>query len=204
MFNEDNTIEQMMLTKLQQNWWHYIPTEELPRAQNEVLVESMVKAALIRLNPEIAEECTSYNTEEKACCYVEIERADKQITKKCVEVDRNARFALNHLTIFTLTANDGEVFEDVMGTFQCGQEDKLCGMDVPEEIFQCSEHSSTSKSCCYLTTPTYTECILSDKKYNEETTYKLFDESTVYCYGKIINHNVFILMAFFIIYLLLL
>ena len=155
-------------------------------------------------NPEIAEECTSYNTEEKACCYVEIERADKQITKKCVEVDRNARFALNHLTIFTLTANDGEVFEDVIGKFQCGQEDKLCGMDVPEEIFQCSEHSSTSKSCCYLTTPTYTECILSDKKYNEETTYKLFDESTVYCYGKIINDNVFILMAFFIIYLLLL
>ena len=155
-------------------------------------------------NPEIAEECTSYNTEEKACCYVEIERADKQITKKCVEVDRNARFALNHLTIFTLTANDGEVFEDVMGRFQCGQEDKLCGMDVPEEIFQCSEHSSTSKSCCYLTTPTYTECILSDKKYNEETTYKLFDESTVYCYGKIINDNVFILMVFFIIYLLLL
>ena len=155
-------------------------------------------------NPEIAEECTSYNTEEKACCYVEIERADKQITKKCVEVDRNARFALNHLTIFTLTANDGEVFEDVMGKFQCGQEDKLCGMDVPEEIFQCSEHSSTSKSCCYLTTPTYTECILSDKKYNEETTYKLFDESTVYCYGKIINDNVFILMVFFIIYLLLL
>ena len=155
-------------------------------------------------NPEIAEECTSYNTEEKACCYVEIERADKQITKKCVEVDRNARFALNHLTIFTLTANDGEVFEDVIGKFQCGQVDQLCGMDVPEEIFQCSEHSSTSKSCCYLTTPTYTECILSDKKYNEETTYKLFDESTVYCYGKIINVNVFILMAFFIIYLLLL
>ena len=155
-------------------------------------------------NPEIAEECTSYNTEEKACCYVEIERADKQITKKCVEVDRNARFALNHLTIFTLTANDGEVFEDVMGRFQCGQEDKLCGMDVPEEIFQCSEHSSTSKSCCYLTTPTYTECILSDKKYNEETTFKLFDESTVYCYGKNINNNGFILMAFFIIFILLL
>ena len=150
-------------------------------------------------NPEIAEECTSYNTEEKACCYVEIERADKQITKKCVEVDRNARFALNHLTIFTLTANDGEVFEDVMGRFQCGQEDKLCGMDVPEEIFQCSEHSSTSKSCCYLTTPTYTECILSDKKYNEETTYKLFDESTVYCSGNIINKKGIFLMAFFII-----
>lgn len=56
MFNEDNTIEQMMITKLQQNWWHYVSAEELPRAQNEVLVESMVKAALIRLNPEIAED----------------------------------------------------------------------------------------------------------------------------------------------------
>ncbi len=56
MFNEDNTIEQMMITKLQQNWWHYVSAEELPRTQNEVLVESMVKAALIRLNPEIAED----------------------------------------------------------------------------------------------------------------------------------------------------
>ena len=56
MFNEDNTIEQMILLKLQQNWWHYVPAEELPRQQNEVLVESMVKAALIRLNPEIAED----------------------------------------------------------------------------------------------------------------------------------------------------
>ena len=53
MFNEDNTIEQMMLLKLQQNWWHYAPADELPRAQNEVLVESMVKAALIRLNERI-------------------------------------------------------------------------------------------------------------------------------------------------------
>lgn len=56
MFNEDNTIEQMMIQKLQHNWWHYVPAEELPRKQNEVLVESMVKAALIRLNPEIAED----------------------------------------------------------------------------------------------------------------------------------------------------
>lgn len=56
MFNEDNTVEQMILTRLQQNWWHYVPAEELPRKQNEVLVESMVKSALIRLNPEIAED----------------------------------------------------------------------------------------------------------------------------------------------------
>lgn len=39
MFSEDNTIEQMVLLKLQQNWWHYVPADEL-------LVESMVKATL--------------------------------------------------------------------------------------------------------------------------------------------------------------
>lgn len=56
MFNEDNTIEQMIIQTLQKSWWHYVPAEALPRKQNEVLVESMVKAALIRLNPEIAED----------------------------------------------------------------------------------------------------------------------------------------------------
>lgn len=27
MFNEDNTIEQMMIQTLQKNWWHYVPAE---------------------------------------------------------------------------------------------------------------------------------------------------------------------------------
>lgn len=56
MFNEDNTIEQMMLTTLKSNGWNYVPAEELPRDYSDVLVEPMVKEALIRLNPEIAEE----------------------------------------------------------------------------------------------------------------------------------------------------
>ena len=58
MFNEDNTIEQMALKTLQSNGWEYIPAEELPRDYSDVMVESMVKEALIRLNPEIAEEPT--------------------------------------------------------------------------------------------------------------------------------------------------
>ena len=29
IFNEDNTIEQMMLSTLQMNGWKYIPAEEL-------------------------------------------------------------------------------------------------------------------------------------------------------------------------------
>ncbi|MEC0305735.1 HsdR family type I site-specific deoxyribonuclease [Paenibacillus lautus] len=56
MFNEDNTIEQMTLTTLKSNGWMYVPAEELQREYSDVMVETMVKEALIRLNPEIAEE----------------------------------------------------------------------------------------------------------------------------------------------------
>ena len=56
MFNEDNTIEQMTLASLQKNGWKYVPAEDLPRRYEDVLVEPLVKEALIRLNPEIAEE----------------------------------------------------------------------------------------------------------------------------------------------------
>ena len=55
-FNEDNTTEQMLLTTLQRSGWEYIPAEELDREESDVMVESMVRAALIRLNPEIAED----------------------------------------------------------------------------------------------------------------------------------------------------
>ena len=55
-FNEDNTIEKMVLSSLSSNGWNYIPAEDLPRAYSDVMVEPMVKAALIRLNPEIAAE----------------------------------------------------------------------------------------------------------------------------------------------------
>ena len=55
MFNED-TFEKMVCDTLKNNGWKYIPAEELPRNHSDVLVESMVKDALIRLNPCIAEE----------------------------------------------------------------------------------------------------------------------------------------------------
>ncbi|SDF86931.1 type I restriction enzyme, R subunit [Paenibacillus sp. cl6col] len=56
MFNEDNTIEKMVLTTLKSNGWRYIPSEGLQREYSDVMVEPMVKQALIRLNPEIAKE----------------------------------------------------------------------------------------------------------------------------------------------------
>lgn len=55
MFTED-TLEVMLLSILKANGWKYIPSEDLPRDYSDVLVTPMVKDALIRLNPEIAED----------------------------------------------------------------------------------------------------------------------------------------------------
>lgn len=56
MFNEDNTIEQMIISTLKDNGWKYIPAESLQRECSDVMVTPMVRDALIRLNPEIAED----------------------------------------------------------------------------------------------------------------------------------------------------
>ena len=71
LFNETNTVEQMVLDILSGNLsqnllaeeralysgevkgWRFVPAEELPRQYSSVLVEQMVRDALIRLNPEI-------------------------------------------------------------------------------------------------------------------------------------------------------
>ena len=71
MFNEENTVEQMVLDTLcggvtsnmvaeelasyggEIKGWRFVAAEELPRQHSDVLVESMVRDALIRLNPEI-------------------------------------------------------------------------------------------------------------------------------------------------------
>ena len=55
-FKEDNTIEQMVIDVLKGNGWKYVNAESLPRSQSDIMVESMVRDALIRLNPAVAEE----------------------------------------------------------------------------------------------------------------------------------------------------
>lgn len=55
MFNE-NSLEDMIINSFQRKGWKYIPSISLPRHFSDVLVEPMIKDALIRLNPEIAEE----------------------------------------------------------------------------------------------------------------------------------------------------
>ena len=53
MFTEAD-LEKMVCETIEKNGWKYIPAEQLPRLYSDVLVEPMVKSALIRLNPEIA------------------------------------------------------------------------------------------------------------------------------------------------------
>tara|TARA_R110000851_G_scaffold243845_2_gene396643 strand:- start:5870 stop:6166 length:297 start_codon:yes stop_codon:yes gene_type:complete len=71
MSNEENTVEQMVLDTLcggvtsnrvgkepasyggEIKSWRFVAAEALPRQHSEVLVESMLRDALIRLNPEI-------------------------------------------------------------------------------------------------------------------------------------------------------
>ena len=133
------------------------------------------------LVPTSESDCTSYNTEDTACCFATILKEDRSTINRCIPVPKNARFALNYLTLFSFKDKDNVVYKDVTAKFECGQKEGLCGMDSPTRIFQCSEHSSTTRSCCYLTTPTYSECVLSSEKYDKETKFILFDTSTIVC-----------------------
>ena len=54
MFNEANTVEQMILDACQGLGWQFVPGPQLPRQAADVFVESQLRDALIRLNPEIA------------------------------------------------------------------------------------------------------------------------------------------------------
>lgn len=55
MFTE-NDFEKMIIENIIKNGWEYLPPEVLPRQYSDVMVEPMVRDALIRLNPEIAED----------------------------------------------------------------------------------------------------------------------------------------------------
>jgi len=55
MFTEAD-FEELVCKSLSKNGWKYISSEDLPRNYSDVLVEPMVKDALIRLNPAIAQD----------------------------------------------------------------------------------------------------------------------------------------------------
>ena len=54
MFTESNTIEQMIIDACVLLGWRFVPAPTLPRQPSDVIVESLLRLALIKLNPEIA------------------------------------------------------------------------------------------------------------------------------------------------------
>ncbi|MBF0381005.1 MAG: type I restriction endonuclease subunit R [Magnetococcales bacterium] len=54
MFNEENTVEQIVLDTLSSQGWRFVTADSLGRAHNDVFIESIVRDALVRLNPDIA------------------------------------------------------------------------------------------------------------------------------------------------------
>lgn len=56
MFNEENTVERLVLDTLSGADWRFMAADDVPRQHDNVLVESMVREALIRLNPEIRQQ----------------------------------------------------------------------------------------------------------------------------------------------------
>ena len=49
-FTEQN-VEDMVLQAILSGGWEYVPAEQLPRAEPDVLVEKYLREALIHLNP---------------------------------------------------------------------------------------------------------------------------------------------------------
>ena len=50
-FNEDNTVEQLLISAAKKSGWRYVAASDIPRLQDEVLVIEWLMEALLNLNP---------------------------------------------------------------------------------------------------------------------------------------------------------
>lgn len=50
-FNENNTVEQMLINVAERNGWKYVEAQNIPRQYDEILVGEWLLQALLRLNP---------------------------------------------------------------------------------------------------------------------------------------------------------
>jgi type I restriction enzyme R subunit len=50
IFNEDNTVEQMLIHVAKEHGWDYIKAKDIPRSNDSILVDSWLVDALVRLN----------------------------------------------------------------------------------------------------------------------------------------------------------
>ncbi len=56
MFDESSAVEEFLIDRVREVGWDFQPGPSLIRAASDVMIESAVREALIRLNPEIAAE----------------------------------------------------------------------------------------------------------------------------------------------------
>ena len=56
MFNEGNTVEELFIATAKGMGWKYVEAKDMPRSHQDVLVDSWLQDALIRLNPITAEQ----------------------------------------------------------------------------------------------------------------------------------------------------
>ena len=155
------------------------------------LIENIKSSCPTTIAPTESSECTEYNTDDIACCFVEYTSFNKCET---ISISKKYRFTLGFLTIF-----------DDSNSFSCGVDPKTCGTNHPKELFQCREHSSISESCCMFDIDGETNCILADSKFGSESEHT---ESinvgsgsvSVTCYHRFLNIGIFGFLGFFIIF----
>lgn len=50
-FNENNTVEQMLINVAENNGWTYVEPQNIPRQYDDILVGEWLLQALLQLNP---------------------------------------------------------------------------------------------------------------------------------------------------------
>ncbi len=148
-------------------------------------------------NPQREEDCTLFHTENIACCFAVITKEDNTTENKCWPVQRDLRYFLNYLNVFNYNEYQ---YTNIRAQFYCNQIDQTCGIDSPKKLYECSEHSSKSKSCCLLTTPTQTNCIMSQTKFKDGTNISIFEGNYITCFEYFLHIKY--IYFFFILFLL--
>ena len=159
-----------------------------PFADNNEL-EEIIDCSSIQ-NPTNTENCTDNSNDTISCCFANLTNG----TTYCMGINPNKTYFLNYIDKFNYKN------EDISAQFDCSQTFKTCGVDNPKELYECREHSTKDKSCCKLSGPGVSNCILSDTKYEEYTNFTLFNNYSIECFEPIlvINYFLFVIVLIFI------
>lgn len=147
--------------------------------------------------PTKEEDCSQFSDETNSCCLATLTDESNNEINVCYKVNRNYTFALNSITTITRDNKEYNV------TFTCSQLNATCGTSKPDELFQCREHSSMEKSCCFIKIDNFTDCILAETKFGNETeSQTLFDIANILCGSYMIRYKYIHLYLIFLFFIL--